>query len=447
MDEEEMSRTMRAVLSFFSVLLLSGAAFGIDVKLERLCPSDAERNAHPFDYTLLEKTTDPPTGAWKLPDLLCATPVYAYLQLGAKKRLLVLDVEKGSDRFYNRVWFDANGNQDLTDDPPVQEERLSEPFAYSPSFAFRDIPIGAGGAVAPYSFRVYLSYRGPKSRIPSASSIKRSLQVFAASDTWYSGEFEHKGKRYEIRLGDGDADGSFGDAPAVPDIAGLRTGAPVALEGDRIVLSAGGEIDTTQFQVLGSHLVLDGDAFKTAVDTGKSVLSLEPVAEGLAGIEFGMDIERLVLFAEGGPACVTLFHPGKTCKVPAGTYRLAGYRALRKDAQGDLWAVTAAAVKETPPLRAAAGQKAVLELGEPYRVFAEVPEWSIRSVQGGRDQASVEFHIQGAAKEKVIDLIRLNGDKSRIPLSKVEKNRPAEAAFKVMKDGGELVAEGHFEYG
>ena len=217
-----MSRTAHAILVAFVVLIsasmASGPVFGIDVQLKGMRPSDDARTGFPFDYVSLEKSTTAPAGAWKLPALQCETPVYAFLTLGGEKRLLILDVDNRSATFYNRIYFDANGNQDLTDDPAVGQENPSEPFAYSPSFALKDVPVKANGLTVPYSFRIYLNYRGRKSKIPSASSIKRSLKVFAAADTWYTGAFDHKGVQYRICIGDGNANGRFDDAPVIPDI-------------------------------------------------------------------------------------------------------------------------------------------------------------------------------------------------------------------------------------
>ena len=46
-------------------------------------------------------------------------PIFAYFTFGDTEQLLVFDVRSYEDSVYNRIYFDANRNDDLTDDPPI----------------------------------------------------------------------------------------------------------------------------------------------------------------------------------------------------------------------------------------------------------------------------------------------------------------------------------------
>ena len=53
----------------------------------------------------------------------------------------------------------------------------------------------------------------------------------------------------------------------------------------------------------------------------------------------------------------------------------------------------------------------------------------------------------GQGNEYVTTVMRVQGDKSKLPISSRSANMPKEAAYKIVKEGGEVVASGQFEYG
>jgi len=82
--------------------------------------------------------------------------LYALVQIGEAKRLLVFARQKEGDDFYNRLYYDDNANGDLTDDkvfdgtikkqePPTQYWEISFPSV--------DTTYQAGGKTLSYCFR------------------------------------------------------------------------------------------------------------------------------------------------------------------------------------------------------------------------------------------------------------------------------------------------------
>ncbi len=58
----------------------------------------------------------PPKARYKMPKFVAARPLYASLKLGDKECLVVADFSTRNSGWYDRIYIDANGNRDLTDD-------------------------------------------------------------------------------------------------------------------------------------------------------------------------------------------------------------------------------------------------------------------------------------------------------------------------------------------
>jgi hypothetical protein len=61
----------------------------------------------------------------------------------------------------------------------------------------------------------------------------------------------------------------------------------------------------------------------------------------------------------------------------------------------------------------------------------------------------IGFIVEGAGKERLADLSRVSGDRTRIELSTSNRflNRPKEPTYKIVQPDGQIVAQGSFEYG
>ena len=103
-----MKRIIRLCLAAAGALSLAAPARSLEVPLEY------EREVSSI---FLLKSAEAPPGEWKLPELKSETPVYLLAHLPGKRRLLVLDRRTGAETFFSRLYYDANGNRDLTDDP------------------------------------------------------------------------------------------------------------------------------------------------------------------------------------------------------------------------------------------------------------------------------------------------------------------------------------------
>ncbi|UCE22262.1 MAG: hypothetical protein JSV46_08670, partial [Candidatus Aminicenantes bacterium] len=160
--------------------------------------------------------------------------------------------------------------------------------------------------------------------------------------------------------------------------------------------------------------------------------------------KLNMNTERLSLYTEDGKRSVMMYRPSKKIKVPAGTYRLYKYQALKNDEQGDQWRLCAWATTESPFVTVDRKGEVALEFGEPYLAIVNVIH-----PRAGRSRVLIAFEIEGKGKESLTDLSHISGDKTQIPLSEEEDlgHRPKEPTYKIVKADGEVVTQGSFEYG
>jgi len=399
----------------------------------------------------LECLPAPPAGDWKLPDLVSAQPVYALAKLGESEHLFVLDREDAGGAFYDRLYCDANGNRDLTDDAVVCEaDGLPVPGLFE-SVPF-DLTPSIQGARRPYSLYVVAFSEERVDALAEGGEYAdevdfEELTFRLKGNCCYSGAFEVGGRAYRVLLGDDDVNGFFGELVSYLESADSNPRRPLETRGDQIFLADGpalGEIDGGR---LGNLLSLSGELYGLRVNRTGDELTLEPVASELGAVRLSFAAERLFLASEDGKRHVTILRPGREARIPAGRYHVAGYRLLRADAQGDLWSVSAAATPRSSFFTVAAGEVVDLPCGEPFSPEASIPATEYEAfARGERESVQVEFSILGTGNEAIGDIRHVSGSATEIPLD-ASRSFPQEPRFQIMEKTGKRVASGTFEYG
>lgn len=442
-----MSKFTTKIIIPFLLLCFTASAFAVQVPLKYTKYPDGSKSFHPSGSVGLNKTTKPPAGEWKMPTLISEYPIYTFVKIGDKKRLCVLDRQKKNDVFYNRLYFDSNGNNDLTDDPVFDgtldrsnERRINAVF---PSV---DTTIEVDGKSLPYSFRpdVFTSRLNQTSNEKLERNINRYTRFYLRVNCSYSGEFKVNGQSYRIVLGDRNGNGRFNDRFTFRRDDRITRRRPIFATGDNIFITSGRKIDSFDEQFWGDLLLVKDKLFNVSISTAESKLTLTPVTKNLAALSLPMKAEQISLFTEDGKHCLNMYRPDKEIKVPKGKYRLLKYTALRKDEQGDMWRLNAGATTESPVITVDGRGKSVLKFGEPYAPVVDVMELGGRS-----SRVLLYFNVEGRGKEFLTDLSHVSGTQTRIPLSekKGRGHRPKEPTYKIVKAGGEEVARGSFEYG
>ncbi len=385
--------------------------------------------------------SEPPEGNWKLPTLNSDGSAYAVFDLGDVERLLILDRQKPADFFFNRLYFDANGNGDLTDDPvaDVTFERVGE-TGYKSAFPGMDVTTRIDGTAYPYSFRVTAEYIGLNTEKELVND-PFFISFYWNANCSYTSEIEVETQKYQVTFSDENCNGLFNDRLVVDGQMLIPTKTP---KSDGIYISAGEQMHSYDRLLLGDYLLIGGDLLAMTVDISNKTLTVTPVEKRPATLAFSAPPERITLYTEDGHKGVNIYRPGKQIDVPAGTYRLHMYQMLKKEDSGAVWHLEAQSTDATPSIAAKEGETTVVALGEPYKPLIDVPE--VFRALAGSAPVMVEFRVEGRAGEVLIDL-GYSGPRSAVPLSTINPNRPKEPTYMIVKADGEIAARGAFEYG
>jgi hypothetical protein len=447
-------------LVVLAVLTFTASALAVDIPLKFVKFPDGATGFVPAGMTSLKLTLEPPAGRWKLPKWTTEKPLFGLVKIGSAEHLLALDRQKVEDKYYNRIYFDANANKDLTDDPIAdgKEEMDSQGRYCRVKFGGVETTIEAEGKRLPYSLRPELLLTNLLQYAESnldQKNLPRYVNCTLRSNCAYTGEFNLEGRTYSVTVADTNGNGSFNDVFEIRKFPIPRRLA-MSAQGDSFYISSDGKLDTIDRLVYGDWLIIGDKLFKVTINPAKGTMTLTPEKENLFSVRLAMLPERLSLSTEDGKNCIMMFQPAETIMIPAGRYRLFSYEIFKEDEQGDLWRLCANGTTDTPYFTVGEKDSAVLEFGEPYVPAITIPnrqQGITVTVQGQTrrlsSRASLGLNIEGKGNEFIIDLSRIKGDKTKIPLSQKKNfgHRPAEPTYVITKADGEVVTKGFFEYG
>lgn len=170
-----------------------------------LIPSDAMPKLGGYRPQQAKLSPDKPAELKKAPELV--SPLYGTIPFGGKSYLVVVDEPEGHDA---KIYVDANGNGDLTDDPPVEwnkKQYSGQNGAQLTNYMGKiQLPLAAG--IKPVSLGAYRFDKNDAQR----AALKNIL--FYYSDYAYEGKITLGGKEYRAMLADDNATGDFRGKPA-----------------------------------------------------------------------------------------------------------------------------------------------------------------------------------------------------------------------------------------
>lgn len=442
----------RIACLMLAALALGNCAFALDVPIAYKEYGELSSQYHPYGSISLEKATQAPPGDWVLPKLFSDTPVYCLYKLGDQKCLLVLDKKAKASGFYDRIYFDADGDRNLTNDPWFEANTIRPRQS---NYSMADFPaitttVTVGGKSLPFSFRPYVyCFFSQKDKPITDKSNWSNFHVSCRIHCAYEGILRYKGKSYSMLLNDRNVNGLFGDSLSIQKVS--RPSGPQVLygQGDMIYIQSGKEkISYYSGLHMGQFLVLGDALFSIQVKTAESKLTLTPVKENLVSVALPAGVDRLMLHDEGGKQNIMMYKPGASVKLPAGKYLPQSYSLQVQDDQKDGWQLIAMATSETPFVTVAAGKENRIAFGEPFTPVVDIEEWSKRNfVKGTTKSVTLGFNVEGSAGERVTYLAHVSGMKTKIKLSQSSRSYPLEPEYKIITSQGELAGDGSFEYG
>ena len=421
---------------------------GIEIPLfYDLHPSNSA-SFRPSGYFICPLETAPPAGEWKLPVLTDDQPLFTTVPLGDSTVLAVLDRHPADAHFYNRVYFDRNGNRDLTDDPPIDGDTDTPGQRYFfCAFPPVDLEIEAGGHRMPYRLTMQAGGNLP-AQDPSARydpEQLRKLHFFTSPQCAYLGEAMVDGVGYRFAIGDTMANGFFGDIARLnPDIQ--YPNQQLYAEGDSFYLSTDARVGPADGLLLGNFLAVGHRLFAVHLDVPGGKLTLEPRTENVGALEIPAAVDSMALLAASGDQGVMLRRVGGKVAIPSGTWRLLDYRIEKTDEWGDTWSLQSSGAENTPALAVPDRETVPLAIGEPLRTVVKISDDALRQAAAGRP-LKLELAILGNANEVVDGVRHASGTQTQHKMSKRRSDRPGEAIYRIIKPDGELITSGSFEYG
>ncbi|MGA2797911.1 MAG: hypothetical protein ABSE63_10050 [Thermoguttaceae bacterium] len=432
---------------------------------------ESEKKAKSEEKDSKSETNDAKTDAKSQPPKSLAGTLLQALtgadQVDAAKQLKVVR--------FNRLYFDANHNGDLTDDKVIEADAMSIlglPANYSRfQFPRVDVTIDVDGTPVDYAF--FLTGYVNVSPDFSYASVHINSAAYREGDITLDGKTRH------VVLIDNNSNGRFDDENKISKNIIRSGGALYPEEGDMLLVdpnqsSAGytspNDASSNSYQHYVSKLVdIDGRYYNLKISPAGDKLTLDPSSVPLGKITNPNGHFNAVIYNDN--AFLKISGDKDTpISIPEGQWKLLSYtidltnvpepsKAEKKNDKENgksgisalglvlesllgnsgsmapsgrrFSFVTAGATAKYKPVTVREGETVEFPFGPPYK-----PVVSVGNIQGGGEnkQAPLAMTLFGSVGEVVSDMM-VNG------------SRPAKPEFTIKDPKGEVVQSGTFEYG
>jgi hypothetical protein len=411
---------------------------------------------------------------------LAKNPFRNAARLGSKWYGFVLDQKEEASKGYDRLYFDLNGNGDLTDDQPIdalprpESRELSDSYVEN-QFPRVDLPIDVEGKKLDYSFFLEADRYGTGPQIYVSVSLRSAV--------YCRGEIALDGKTIPIAVLDHNSNGRFDDVISLEHVSHGANGELYPDYGDMLLIDPENlsprelqdlSLRGGHFQYLSKLNALKGIFYEMQVSPVGDELTYKPSTTPRGKVTSPHAPCAVELISEQGYLSLAL-EKSQPAEVPAGDWRLLSYtlkvenwkepekkleventevpekqagakpslfEVLKKAIQSvtpevraeeplygppNQSLLSARGTNQSEPLRVEADQTAALKFGPPYK-----PLVKMRYFTPGT--ANLYLAITGADGE-VISNLYING------------RRPPKPKLTITDPQGEVVQKGNFEYG
>lgn len=416
------------------ILSVGSSLKAIDVPLKFKKIGDETQTLYSSGFRIMGGDHKAQFIGWKLPEFTDDNPLFGVAKFGDTELFMVFDRRKPDDPHYNTIYWDKNGNRDLTDDKAISGKLVDDGDERLITIGFPafDIDIEIDGEKFPYSFKV---------SVFTVARARPRHMVRIQTNCYYTGEFRHNGKRYHVALGDQTYNGRFDDIYEKMEVRGVQDGRIIG-RGDTFNISDSAAFDYYDTLGLGKWLVLGEELFAVSVDIKAGKMTLTPPSGELASLRLSARPVRLALFQKETEDFIMLYHPSEEVSLNPGFYCIYSYEMLKKAKSGDLWRLNALGSSACPFVEATQAG-GLMRLGEPFTPKIEVQERS------GSRRSMLTFATEGQGGEQIQELLRIEGTSTDIEMSDKAQyaQRPKEPTYEITKLTGEAAAQGSFEYG
>jgi hypothetical protein len=356
----------------------------------------------------------------KEPKYVAPIPFRGVVTLGGRQFGFALDAVAPKASGYDKLYFDANGNGDLTDDQPVSATEADPPGGNMPQSKFPrvNVTLDVGGERVEYAFLLSVTGR------PSGDNAFAIVSLHAAVAR--EGYVTLGAKRTKVVLVDRNSNGRFDDMVSV-----LPGGNVV--EGDLLLIDPnpkkGLPADgmATDRNPVGKVLFFGKRFYRLAVTPSGSKLQLTPVQLSLGSVAGSGSAFRAVLTNDEYGVVTITGKKDEKVALAAGTWKLINYTLDATRGNGGRTAVEAAYANAPPSVVVKKGETAKLPFGSAFHPVVTATRMDKAKVYLG-------LEIVGSGGERCRGIF-VNG------------SRPPKPHFTIKDKDGKIVQEGDFEYG
>ena len=384
---------------------------------------------------------------------VAARPFRGVARLGSHEYGFVLDASSPAVPGYDRLYFDLNGNGDLTDDRAIVGVITGTRQVNTAVFPRVDLPIEVDGSRQDYSFFFKVL----------CSSLGGYASASLTPAAYREGKMLLGGKKCHVVLLDANSNGRFSDESRVPSM----TGVPRIIPGDMLLFSAerSGRTSRGGSGVEGrccvaKEICLDGRFYECQIPPLGDKLTLKPSAAALGYVTNPNPGFNAVIYSDAG-SVLSINGGSSKIALPEGSWRLVSYTmdqfALTKSGpaakslkgkragtsdrrsatspvvvgvSGRGLILVAAASADSPVVHVRKDDVAPFPFGPPYK--AVIISSRERSAS---NSVRLSLLLTGAGGERCTSIMLANG------------SRPTPPAFTIVDAAGKVVEQGKFEFG
>jgi hypothetical protein len=360
----------------------------------------------------------------KEPSYAAPAPFRGVAGLGGYEYAFALDSDGKQAAAYNKLYFDANHNGDLTDDKPIAAaETNAPPGGGMMQSQFPRVDVSLGDSSSPdYSFLLGTLCRS------ALGEAYASVSIYSAAIR--EGYITQGRRKTHLVLVDHNSNGRFNDPISLRSNMGrLRpeSGDLLLINPDTRDTLAGDATAGRDRCFVSKTVCIGKDFYQLEVSPSGDTLKLTPTELALGYVNNPSPAYRAMVYSDTYGAMMIGGMKDQKIPLPEGEWRVASYTI---DATGFAGrartAVSASFRGESPATSVQKGQTAKLAFGAPFRGL----------VSGNRTNngVSLSLSIVGAAGEYCTSFY-VNGSRPPAPL------------FVIKDRSGKTVHQGRFEWG
>ncbi len=410
--------------------------------------------------------------------LQCEYPIRGVLRIGSRAFGYIFDATDLAKSGYSRLYFDRNGNGDLSDDAPLEAVparrsagsslllgrlgatsrvapatatvRRAPAYSYSmANFPALDLSIQSGGQT--FDYRVF-PYLYATLQTEGKSGLRGGTVTFRPG-TYRKGEIELGGKKMVAVLLDSNGNGAFNDPLSFAPMGTGISGRVRPVYGDTLVVLDENALPTTRLSFAtmrdGVHVTklykVGDDLYQLHVTPAGDKITLDPSGVGTGKVKCPGKGFSGVIYGDLGFMSIDCRNGGPV-DVPAGEWKVYQYTIDMSTAAAvsattatvvgsrNYTRVTGVGTGESPAFKVEKGKSVSLPFGGPYRALVTAAPGSAPKDALSGVYAQLSLALVGKGNEVLTGMY-------------VGGQRPDAPTFVVADSRGRKVDAGAFQFG